>query len=170
MKNNSIEKLILDLDTLSENFDKIFEKKYDNIMARLFVLIGKTTAYDTGVSRDIIKNILSDLGRPDLQKELEHKVYEFWRKKREREEDGVSYTFNKNGGKYSISIEDVGIGNQEDGKVSDIHPRQDSNVIPHHIQSALDKLETNADKDIVLAFDELEEEICRMIEKGLQRI
>lgn len=167
MKKNSLGKLILDLDKIEKNFDKIFEEKYDNIMARLFVLIGKTTAYDTGVSRDVIRNILSDLGRPDLQNELEHKIYEFWKKREYREREGTKYTFSKINGKYTIIIEDYGIGNQNDGIVSDIHPRQDSNIIPNHINSALDKLETNADKDIVLAFGELEKMICYIIERGI---
>lgn len=167
MNKTSLGKLILDLDKLEKNFDKIFEEKYDNIMARLFVLIGKTTAYDTGVSREVIKNILSELGRPDLQNELEHKVYEFWKKRKYREKDGVNYTFVKNNGKYSISIEDYGISNQNEGIVSDIHPRQDANVIPKHIDIALDKLETNSDKEISLAFNELENMICYIIERGI---
>lgn len=167
MKKNSLEKLISDLDHLSKNIDNLLDKKYDNIMARLFVLIGKTTAYDTGVSRNIIKSILSDLGRPDLQSELEHEIFEFWRKKRDRERDNVKYTFNKQNGRYKIEIEDYGIGNQEAGKVSDIHPRQDSRVIPHHVDMALDKLETDGDKDMVSAFNELESFICKLIEKGV---
>lgn len=167
MKKNNLEKLILDLDTLSKNFDKLLDKKYDDIMARLFVLIGKTTAYDTGVSRQVIKDILSELGRPDLQSELEHQVYEFWKKKSERLKDGVDYTFSKSNGNYHIVIEDYGIGNQEEGKVSDIHPRQDNKIIPHHIESALDKFDTDADKDIVLTFNELEKFICKIIDKGI---
>ena len=168
MFKNSLDKLILDLDKIGKNFDNIFEVKYNNIMAQIFVLIGQTTAYDTGVSREIIKNILVDLGRPDLQGELEHTVYEFWKKKHQREIEGATYTFNKSNGKYSISIEDYGIFNQDEyGIVSDIHPRQDSNVIPHNIEKALDMVETDADKDIVLAFNQLEKEICYAIERGI---
>lgn len=167
MRKNSIEKLILDLGNLEKNFDKIFDEKYDNIMARLFVLIGKTTAYDTGVSREVIKNILSDLGRPELQNELEHKVYEFWKKRSHRERDGVSYSFSKSNGRYNISIDDYGISNQNNGTVSDIHPRQDSNIIPRHIDEAIDKFDTDSDRDIVLAFNELEKMICYIIERGI---
>lgn len=167
MTKNSLEKLILDLNNLEKNFDKIFEEKYDNIMARLFVLIGKTTAYDTGVSREVINNILSDLNRPDLQNELEHKIYEFWKKRKYRENEGVSYKLTKVNGKYNILIDDYGIGNQNDGKVSDIHPRQDSNIIPRHIDEALDKFDTDVDRDIVRAFNELETMICYIIERGI---
>ena len=167
MRKNSLNSLINDLDNLSKNFNNIFEKKYDDIMAKLFVLIGSTTAYDTGVSRDIIKSILSDLGRQDLQKDIEYKVYEFWKKRNEREKDNSDYSFQKVDGKYKIIINDYGIGNQQEGIVSDIHPRQDKNVIPNNIDRALDELETDANRDIVKAFNELEKTICRIIERGI---
>lgn len=166
-KKNSLQGLIDDLDELSKNFDILLDYKYDDIMAKLFVLIGQTTAYDTGVSRDIIKDILSDLGRSDLQSELEHKVYEFWQTREHREQYGqVDYSFVKRNGKYEISIEDYGIAQQNDGLVSDIHPRQDPNVVANNIDMALDKLETDADRNIVKSFNELEKMICKLIEKG----
>lgn len=167
MKKTSLDKLILDLDKLSKNFNKTFEKKYDDIMARLFVIIGQSTAYDTGVSRGIIKSILSELGREDLQSELEHQVYEFWKRKEVRERDNVNYSFNKSDGRYSIQINDYGIGNQNEGVVSDIHPRQDNRVVPYNIDMALDKLETDSDAELVKEFGILEKTIREAIERGI---
>ena len=87
MKKNSLDKLIMDLDNLEKNFDRIFEQKYDNIMAMVMLAMGKATAYDTGVTRDLVKGILGELGRSDLAVELEHKIYEFWKTREVREEE-----------------------------------------------------------------------------------
>lgn len=163
-----LDKLILDLDYLEKTFDKTFQERYDDIVAELMSLIGSMTAYDTGVSRQIIKDILGDLGRPDLVSELEHNVYEFWKTKAEREQEGHSYTLIKQGGKYSIEIIDDAIANQNDGIVSDIHPRQDPNVVPHHIDMSFDMFETQANPKIEKAFRKLEDSIVRAIERGIR--
>ena len=163
-----LDKLIGDLDYLEKTFDKQFQQKYDDIMAEVMSLIGRTTAYDTGVSRQIIKDILGDLGRPDLVAELEHNVYEFWKTKAEREQEGHSYTLIKNNGSYSIDIFDDAIANQNDGVVSEIHPRQDPEVVPYHIDLALDKLETKIDPRIESAFIALEDSIVKAIEGGMR--
>ena len=162
-----LEKLIGDLDYLEKTFDKTFQEKYDDIMAEVMSLIGRTTAYDTGVSRRIIKDILGDLGRPDLVAELEHNVYEFWKTVEEREQEGHSYTLIKHKGSYSIEILDDAIANQNDGVVSEQHPRQDPEVVPYHIDLAMDKLETEADPRIELAFKALEDSIVKAIEGGI---
>lgn len=164
MKKNSLDKLIMDLDNLEKNFDRIFEQKYDNIMAMIMVAMGKATAYDTGVTRDLIKGILGELGRSDLAVELEHQIYEFWKTRDAREEEKHSYTFNKVNGKYYIEIDDYGFGNQNDGAVSDIHPRKDPRVVPHQVDYAIDLMETGTDRGIEKAFDDLERFICKVLD------
>ncbi|MGL5100828.1 MAG: hypothetical protein ACRC6B_12505, partial [Fusobacteriaceae bacterium] len=122
--------------------------------------------YDTGVTRGVIKNILSELGRSDLQAELEHSVYEFWQTKAEREKQGVSYSLSKSDdGKYFISIIDDGFYNQNTyGKVSEIHPRKDGRVIPNQVDFGVDLLETGSDPLIEKAFADLEAVIAKAID------
>ncbi|MGL6167443.1 MAG: hypothetical protein ACRC0Y_04050 [Fusobacteriaceae bacterium] len=166
MAKNSLNTLIKDLEYVEKNFNKIVQSKYDDVMACLMTVIGRATAYDTGVTRGVIKNILEDLGRGDLQSELEHSVYNFWHTKDEREKQGVSYSFSKSGdGKYSISITDYGFYNQNtNGKVSDKHPRKDSRVIPNQVDYGMDILETGSDPLIEKAFAELERVITKAID------
>lgn len=164
MKKNSLDKLIFDLGKLEKNFDKIFQEKYDNIMAMIMLSIGKSTAYDTGVSRDLIKGILGELGRSDLEQELDHVIWEFWKTKEKREKEGVSYSFSKSEGKYHIQIEDYGFTNQNEGYVSDIHPRSDKRVIPHQVDFVIDSMEAETDRDIEKAFRDLESFICKAID------
>lgn len=163
-KNRSLDDLIDDLDDLEKNFDIKMQKKYDDIMAYIVLAIGKATAYDTGVSRDIIKSILSELGRSDLEAELEHMIWEFWRTKEERLEDDSSYTFKKFNGRYSIQINDYGFTKQNEGKVSSIHPRNDKRVVPHQVDYAIDLMETESDSSIEKAFRDLEAFIVKALD------
>lgn len=166
-KKNSLESLIADLDYLEKNFDNILKQKYDNIMATIMLAIGKATAYDTGVSRDIIRDILKELGRDDLSPQLDHIIWEFWNTIEERKKDNVGYTLSKVNGKYKIVIMDDGFAQQSDGKVSDIHPRHDSRVIPRQVDYGIDLMETGTDADIERAFDDLEKFIVKAIEGRL---
>ncbi|MGL5970521.1 MAG: hypothetical protein ACRCZL_00745, partial [Cetobacterium sp.] len=70
----SLEALINDLGRIERDFDKIIQQKRDDIVAMVFLAIGKRTAYDTGVSRDLVKTILSRLGRDDLGFQLDHVI------------------------------------------------------------------------------------------------
>ena len=169
-KKNSLQNLIDDLEYLENNFDTLFSKEMDNIIAQLLVNIGKTTAYDTGLVRDLLKQMLIELGRVDLLSELEYQVYEFWKTRSQRELEGSSknlnITKNKGSREYKITINDDGFYNQQQGVVSKTHPRQDSNVIPYNVDLYLDKLETGGDKYIDKAVDEFRDAIIRFIEKG----
>lgn len=167
----SIIETINDLDYIAKNFNNLFGKKFDDIVAQLVVLIGKSTSYDTGVARDLIANILMDLGRPDLVKDLEYRVYEFWKSREKRELEGSScdtnISKNNNKSQYSITIEDDGFYQQQLGKVSDIHPRDDADVIPFNVDFYTDKLETGADASIEKIFEELREMIISYLEGRL---
>ncbi len=169
-KNKSLQKLIDDLDYLEHNFD-LFEDYANNIIAALMVEIGKTTAYDTGLVRDIISNVIMDLGRPDLVDELQCQIFEYWKSREHREQDDVDYSFdvNKESNKtdYKIKINDYGFYNQQQGKVSEIHPRHDDNVIPYNVNYHLDKLETGGNARIDMACEDLKEIIIRTIEEGV---
>lgn len=159
---------IKDFDFIERNFNFLLEEKYDNLVAQLLVEIGKTTSYDTGVIRDLIGNALNDLNRPDLEKELEHKVYEYWRTKEERLQDNSSYkldmNFNKEKASYNLVINDDGFYNQQLGKVSTIHPRQDYNIIPQNVDYCIDKFETGSNEKI----KEIEEDLINTIIKALE--
>lgn len=164
-KPNSIEELIIDLNKLEKNFDKKMQEKYDNIMALIMVAIGKATAYDTGVSRDLVKDIIKELGRDDLTYKLDHNVYEFWNTLSERKQKAGKYTLKKTKNSYHISIDDDGFVTQaEDGKVSEWHPRQDPMVVPRQVDYGIDLMELAADEDIEKAFDELQSFICKAID------
>lgn len=169
---SSLDKLIDDLDYIENNFDFIFSQDFDNIVARLMTEIGKSTAYDTGLVRDLIKDILSELNRMDLSNELEYTVYEFWKKRQDRELEGSSYEFNKrqssNKIDYDIVISDNGFANQQSGIVSKIHPRHDANVIPYNVDFNTDKLETGGNRDIDKAIEDLRNRIIDVIEKGVR--
>lgn len=171
-RKNTINGLINDLDFLSNNFNYLLDTKYNDIVAQLVVLIGKSTSYDTGVVRDLIANILMDLGRPDLQKELEYKMYEFWKSRTRREtEDNASYDFSLKDTRYhkhfNITIDDYGFYNQQIGKVSSIHPRNDQNVIPFNVNFYMDRLETDSEPEFIKVFNELNDLIVKLIEKGV---
>lgn len=159
-----LESLINDLGYLEKNFDSMFQEKYDNIMAMIILALGKATAYDTGVSRDLIKSILSELGRSDLEYELDHIVWEFWKTKSEREKEGANYTFTKINGNYNIVINDYGFTQQNEGYVSVFHPRNHKKVVPHQVDYAIDLMETGTDKDIEKAFRDLESFIVKALD------
>lgn len=166
-KSKNIKFMIYDLHIIARDFDKMFSDNYKNLVARLVVEIGKTTAYDTGLIRDIISNILYDLGRPELVNELEYKVFEFWRTRSERETDDVAYSVNMTDTDYDIVIEDDGFYNQQIGKVSNQHPRQDANVIAYNVDFCVDNLETGNNIHIERVFNELNNIIVNLIEKGV---
>ncbi|MGL5962557.1 MAG: hypothetical protein ACRCZ0_11510 [Cetobacterium sp.] len=154
---------------METHFDEIMQEKYDKVFARIMVAVGKGTSYDTGVSRDIIKDILIELGRPELVGELDHIVYEFWRKRQDRLKDSRSHTLTKGAnGRYHVTISDGGFNAQDvDGKVSQYHPRKDSRIVPHQIDNAVDLMETKLDPAIEEAFVELESYIVKVIEEGV---
>lgn len=164
-KRSSLEDLIGDLENLEKNFDKILQDKYDNIMAMIMLAIGKATAYDTGVSRELIKNILRELGREDLEAELDHTIWEFWKTREQRLNDNASYTFQKDGyGRYYIEINDYGFTNQDKGYVSPLHPRSDARVVPNQVDYGIDLMETGTDSSIERAFRDLESLIVKALD------
>lgn len=164
----SLQGLIDDLkyvrDTLSDN-DKL-NKYYDRIFALLMFDIGKRTAYDTGVARKQIKSILEELGASDLSSELNTEIYNFWKTREEREKEGVTYNFSKQNREYKVTISDYGFSNQNSGKVSDIHPRRDPLVIPHHVDYVIDEFESGVNNQIEKIMDMIEMAFIRAIEKG----
>lgn len=172
MAKKNIQSLIDDLDYIENNFDTLFGEKMNNIVAELIVAIGKSAAYDTGLVRDLIANILMDLGRPDLVDELECQIFEFWKSREQRELENSDYqcSVKKSGTSrdYLITIEDDGFYNQQQGKVSSIHPRNDGDVIPFNVDFYQDKLETGADNRMNLACDELHDLIVKVIERGVR--
>ena len=170
-RKNSLEGFIKDLkytqDILSGNDSKkVLEKLYDKVFALLMVEIGKRTAYDTGVARQQIKEILDELGASSLAKKLDSDIYEFWKTREQREKEGVTYEFYKEGGRYNVKIIDYGFSNQADGKVSDIHPRQDKLVIPRHVDYVVDEANVGANKQIEKILERIENRIFRALEKG----
>lgn len=166
-KRGSLEDLISDYSYLEKNFDSIMQEKYDNIMAMIMLAIGKATAYDTGVSRDLIKGILSELGRSDLEPELEEINWEFWKTRKQREKEPHSYKFSKIGGRYNIVIEDEGFAQQQNGYVSPFHPRSDSRVVPNQVDFGIDLMETGTNKEIEQAFKDLEIFIVKALDGDL---
>lgn len=168
---NSLELLINDLDILGRKFNTLLDQCNTDIVAKLITLIGKTTAYDTGVARDLISNILRDLGREELASELEHEVYEYWKSRQERENQGehnssVDVLVSPQYTEYDINIDDYGFAIQQDGIVSPIHPRKDSDVIPYNVDYYMDKLEVGNTTEFSKVFSALEGMICKVIEKG----
>ncbi|MGL4999672.1 MAG: hypothetical protein ACRC5T_11945, partial [Cetobacterium sp.] len=145
-----------DLDKLEKNFDRIISQKRDDIIAMVMLAIGKATAYDTGVSRDLIKDILRTLGRSDLEQQLDHVVWEFWKTVEDRRKDKAVGIVLRNNGKYEIKIHDYGFTQQNEGYVSPVHPRTDARVIPMQVDYGLDLLESESDKGIEDAFKKLE--------------
>lgn len=168
-KSKTLYGLIVDLDIIARDFDKMFGKNYKNLVAQLVAEIGKTTAYDTGVVRDIIANILYDLGKPELVSELEYRIFEFWKTRERREaQDDSDYSVSVNNNvDYNIMIDDYGFYKQQMGKVSSIHPRQDANVIPYNVDFCIDQLETASNPRLELLFEELNNIIVDTIEKGV---
>lgn len=170
-KRNSLDDLIYDLNVVEKGFNYILLEKYNDIIAQLVIIIGQTTAYDTGLVRDLLSNILYDLGRPELVSKLEYQMYEFWKTRTKREQENSDYSFNRDVKptqvSYSMKIDDYGFANQQSGKISSIHPRQDNNVIPHNVDYTLDLLETGSNKDIEKIFSELVDMIINAIEKGV---
>lgn len=166
-KNKSLESLIDDLDFIGNNFNYLLEQKFNDIVAELFVEIGKATAYDTGVARGLIKKILGDLNRPDLEMELEHEIYEYWKTVEQRKQEGAKCTLVKIKGRYKIIIEDDGFYNQNEGKVSAYHPRNDTRIMPRQVDFGMDLLENGASVRIEKAFQKLEATIILLLEKGL---
>lgn len=163
-KVGSLEDLISDYSYLEKNFDTVMQEKYDNIMAMVMLAIGKATAYDTGLSRDLIKGILGELGRSDLEPELEEINWEFWKTREQREKDTHSFRFNKIDGRYSIVIEDEGFAQQQEGYVSPFHPRSDSRVVPNQVDYGIDLLETGTNREIEQAFKDLETLIVKALD------
>lgn len=166
-KKGSLEDLISDYAYLEKNFDTLMQEKYDNIMAMIMLAIGKATAYDTGLSRDLIKGILGELGRSDLEPELEEINWEFWKTREKREKEPHSYKFNKTGGRYSIVIEDEGFAQQNEGYVSPFHPRSDNRVVPKQVDYGIDLMETGTDREIEKAFKDLENLIVMALDGDL---
>lgn len=166
-KRGSLEDLIADYSYLERNFDTLMQEKYDNIMAMIMLAIGKTTAYDTGVSRDLVKGILGELGRSDLEPELEEINWEFWKTRKQREKEPHSYRFSKIDGRYNIVIEDMGFAQQQDGYVSPFHPRSDSRVVPNQVDYGIDLMETGTNKEIEQAFKDLEILIVKALDGDL---
>ncbi|MGL4999454.1 MAG: hypothetical protein ACRC5T_10840 [Cetobacterium sp.] len=164
MSKNSLEGLISDLDVLGKNFDRVIQSRCDDIIAMVFLAIGKATAYDTGVSRDLVKEILKKLGRGDLEKALNHFVWEFWKEVDARKKDKPSTVVLKENGKYEIQIHDYGFTQQDEGYVSTIHPRKSSRVIPRQVDYGIDLLETGSDKKIEEAFYRLETLIYKALD------
>lgn len=160
----SLEALINDLGRIERDFDKIIQQKRDDIVAMVFLAIGKRTAYDTGVSRDLVKTILSRLGRDDLGFQLDHVIWNFWKTVEARKKDNAAVIMLKSGGKYDIQIYDYGFTQQDEGYVSPLHPRTDPMVIPRHVDYGIDLLETGTDSDIEEAFAKLEDFICQALE------
>ena len=157
---------IEDLKKTSKNFDKLLEKQYDDVVGNLLVVIGQTTAYDTGVARDLIKKILKDLGRADLSEEINYNVFEHWKKRERREKEDSKAELKKSQGSYIITIEDEGFFNQQQGKVSEQHPRQDPSVIPYNVDFCMDKMQTSGDIRLDTAIDNLKDAIVNLIEFG----
>lgn len=167
-KSKKLQSLIYDLHIIGRDFDKMFGENYKNLVGRLVAEIGKTTAYDTGMIRDIIANILYDLGQPHLVNELEYKVFEFWKTRSKRETEDVDYSLkSQNTTDYEITIQDDGFYGQQNGKVSSRHPRQDNNVIPYNVDFCIDSLETGTNQNIEKLFNELMDIIVKTIERGV---
>lgn len=168
-KSKTLYGLIADLHIIARDFDKMFGENYKNLVAQLVAEIGKTTAYDTGVVRDIIANILYDLGKPELVSELEYRIFEFWKTRERRElQNNSDYSVSVNNNvDYDIMIDDYGFYKQQMGKVSSIHPRQDTNVIPYNVDFCIDQLETASNPRLELLFEELNNIIVDTIEKGV---
>lgn len=170
---NSLDLLINDLDILGNKFNAILDKCNTDIVAKLVTLIGKSTAYDTGVARELIANILRDLGREELVSELEHEVYEYWKSRQQREIQGntsssVDVLVSPQYTEYNININDYGFARQQDGIVSTMHPRNDQNVIPFNVDYFSDKLELGS-VEFEDVFSALEDMICNVIERGVFR-
>lgn len=169
MSKKSLPNFIEELDFIGDNFNYLLEDSYDEIVAKLVTMIGKTTAYDTGVARDLIKGILLDLGKPQYSSELEHEIYEYWKSVEERRRENSSYSFNKvktdRVYEYNMTINDDGFAQQQEGKVSSIHPRNDSNVVPFNVDLYSDKLETSS-AEYNKIFNDLKKNIVRIIERG----
>lgn len=166
MAKNNLDAFMGDLKHISNNFDKLLEKQYDDIVGNLLVLIGQTTAYDTGVARDLIKNILKDLGRDDLSAEIEYMVFEHWKKRERREKENSKANLRKSSGNYMITIEDEGFFNQQQGVVSELHPRQDPSVVPYNVNFCMDKMQTSGDVRLDTAVYNLKNAIANLIELG----
>lgn len=169
-RSKKLQFLIYDLDIIARDFDKMFGESYKRLIAQLILEIGKTTAYDTGVVRDIIANILYDLDRPELVSQLEYRIFEFWKSREKREiqdKSDYSVSINNNNTNYDIMIDDYGFYNQQMGKVSNIHPRQDPNVMPYNVDFCLDQLETGSNPELELMFDEINDIVVDVIEKGV---
>lgn len=170
-RSKKISRLIADLSNIGNNFNLLLSKELDDIVAELIVSIGKSTAYDTGVVRDIIGDILLDLGRYDLLSEIDYIIYEYWKTRAEREKDNSRYYFgkkkNRSQVRYDISITDYGFANQQDKKVSKIHPRADENVVKNNVNLSMDKMITGSDPNIESAIELFKEKIIKLIERGV---
>ena len=163
----SLKKTILELETLENLFDTAISDSVKELVAKVVVELGQTTAYDTGLVRDLIANILMDLEHPELVDQIEYQVYEFWKTRGQREKEQFSYdvkvSHNNKNINYDIGIYDYGFAQQQDGKVSTIHPRRDKKVKAENVNYVLDLLETTGFKSEIR---KLETRIKRIIEKG----
>lgn len=174
MGNNiSLKQFIRDMKKVRDNIPKLVQKNKDNIIAHAMKNIGMMTAYDTGVARGVIKDILSkELKRPDLAIELDHTVYNYWESRYgKRTPDDASYIFEKTeNGVYKISIIDDGFAGQaEDGKISQTHPRQDQLLVPRQVDYVCDLMNAKMLQDVEKEVDEMTTRILLAIETGRVR-
>lgn len=165
---DDLDLLVNNLSYIENNIDILIEPKVNDIVAQILLTIGQATAYDTGISRELVKGILSDLGRNDLANQMGYVIYEFWNTLSERKMSNPSYTLHKTKSSYEIEIIDDGFYNQDElGIVSKVHPRQDNRVKAHQVEFAIDKMETGTDTNINKAFAKLEEFIVKILEQKI---
>lgn len=164
---DGLDKFIKDLDkaiVAIPKKTKIYKKK---LFSLILYEIGQRTAYDTGVTRSLIQKIITELGSSSLAKSLSKEKYEYWKTLEKRLEDSSDYFLRQNdNGDIEIVIEDFGFAQQQGGKVSKIHPRNDVLIIPRHVDFVIDGVNLAQFYDIEKSLDSYIDSIVKIIERG----
>lgn len=166
--------LISELEKAKVTFETQIEKYVDELVAKIFQLIGVRTAYDNGVTREIVMNIISkDLKNPTLAQTLITEIYQYWNTLEKRLKQDKGYTFSKSKVNseiiYDVEIDDYGFSNQAiDGELSIKHPRGlDSKLRPFMVDFVLDKVSTGTESEISMEINNLLNKISKLMEGDL---
>lgn len=165
---DGLDKFITDLDKSIVAIPaktKVYKKE---LFASILYEIGRRTAYDTGVSRGIIQDVLRSLGKGNLALSLEEPLYQFWKTLEERLQEKSNYFFSEDeNGNMTLVIDDYGFtGQQEYGHVSSKHPRNNPLVIPMQVDFVIDAFNLGQFSEIEIGLNSFLDSIVDIIEKG----
>lgn len=161
--------LIKEVENSKKECRKVLNPLYDKLVAQIIYEIGKSTAYDTGVTRQILQKLLRDeLKEKKLAIQLEATPYEHWNTIEQRLQEVNEAKFTKTQeGKYKIDILSDSFADLDSGDtiVSTNHPRGlDPNLRNYMTEYVMDMFENGSNEEIEKIIVKLEEKILQLFE------